>query len=84
LNSQALCGCSVEIPALSPGGVKSTLNLSSKILKPNSIEKIQGRGLPYPKEPSKRGDLLINFDIQFPDKLTQAQKDIIFDLLPNK
>jgi len=77
----ALCGTIIEVPTLH--GTKTQLNLSSRIIRPTTMERIQGRGLPYPKDATRRGDLLINFDIQFPEKLTQAQKDIIFDVLPN-
>ena len=34
------------------------------------------------KQPSRRGDLILDFDIVFPDKLTQNAKDIISDVLP--
>jgi DnaJ-class molecular chaperone len=76
----ALCGTTIEVPNLT--GTKSTLNLTERVIKPNTIERIQGKGLPYPKEPSRRGDLLVQFDIQFPDKLTKSQRDIIFDIFP--
>lgn len=78
---QALCGTILEVPTLS--GDKITLNLTGEIIKPNSIKKLTGYGLPFPKEPSRKGDLVITFDIQFPDKLTQSVKDILYDTLPN-
>ena len=43
-----------------------------------------GYGLPLSKEPSKKGDILVTFDIQFPEKLSQNAKDLLHDLLPNK
>nr|XP_033324355.1 dnaJ protein homolog 1 [Megalopta genalis]XP_033324357.1 dnaJ protein homolog 1 [Megalopta genalis]XP_033324358.1 dnaJ protein homolog 1 [Megalopta genalis] len=78
---QALCGTVIEVPTLT--GEKITLNLMGKIVKPNSVHRIQGHGLPFPKEPSRKGDLLVSFDIKFPDALTQSAKDILFDTLPN-
>ncbi len=35
-----------------------------------------------PKDPAKRGDLIVNFDIKFPDHLAQSVKDILHDTLP--
>jgi len=77
----ALCGTQVEVPTLSGGAPKLQLNLTSRVIKPTTVERIQGKGLPFPKEPSRRGDLLVGFDIQFPEKLTASQRDIIFDVL---
>lgn len=78
---QALCGTIIDVPTLS--GDKVTLNLTKEIVKPNMVKKIQGHGLPFPKEPSRKGDLLISFDIKFPDTLTQSARDILYDTLPN-
>lgn len=78
---QALCGCTVEVPTMS--GSKLPLHFTSEIIKPNTVKRIQGQGLPLPKEPSRRGDLIVNFDIRFPDNLSQSVKDILYDTLPN-
>lgn len=78
---QALCGITVRVPTLS--GEAISLNTTNEVIKPNTVKRIQGRGLPFPKEPSRRGDLLVAFDIKFPDKITQATKDILADLFPN-
>lgn len=78
---QALCGTVVEVPTLS--GEKISLNLTREVIKPNMVKRIQGQGLPFPKEPSRKGDLLVSFDIKFPESLTQSAKDILYDTLPN-
>ena len=78
---QALCGVIVDVPTLS--GEKMSLNLTKEIIKPNMVKRIQGLGLPFPKEPSRKGDLLVTFDIKFPDSLSQSVKDILKDTLPN-
>lgn len=64
-------------------GKKIPLYYTQEIIKPNTVRRIQGYGLPLPKEPSRRGDLIVNFDIQFPDHLSQSAKDILYDTLPN-
>lgn len=78
---QALCGCTVEVPTLS--GVKKTLNFTNDVIKPNTIKRIQNCGLPLPKEPSRRGDLLVSFDIVFPDRITGVAKEALQKALPN-
>jgi len=78
---QALCGCTVTVPTLQ--GPSITINTSGEVIKPNTVKRMQGRGLPFPKEPSRRGDLLINFDIRFPDNLSKQTKELMMDLLPN-
>ncbi|XP_059485398.1 dnaJ protein homolog 1-like [Neocloeon triangulifer] len=78
---QALCGCVVEVPTL--GTEKISINLTGEIVKPSTTKRLQGYGLPHPKEPSRKGDILVAFDIKFPDSLSQSVKDIIYDTLPN-
>lgn len=78
---QALCGISIRIPTLN--GQEVQVNTSNEVIKPNTVKRIQGKGLPFPKEPSRRGDLLVSFDIKFPEHISQATKDIIADLFPN-
>ncbi|XP_076165100.1 dnaJ protein homolog 1 [Ptiloglossa arizonensis] len=78
---QALCGTIIEVPTLT--GEKITLNLTREIVKPSSVKRIQGHGLPFPKELSRKGDLLVSFDIKFPETLSQSAKDILYDTLPN-
>ncbi|XP_014212411.1 dnaJ protein homolog 1-like [Copidosoma floridanum] len=78
---QALCGTVIEVPTLT--GDKIPLNLTREIVKPNTVKRIQGHGVPHPKEPSRKGDLLVSFDIKFPESLSQSAKDILYDTLPN-
>lgn len=79
---QALCGCVIEIPTLNDN-IKKPLDFTSEIIKPNTVRRIQGYGLPLPKEPSRKGDLVVNFEINFPNHLSQSAKDILGDILPN-
>ena len=45
---QALCGVLVDIPTLT--GEKIPINLANEVIKPNTVKKIAGYGLPLPKE----------------------------------
>lgn len=78
---QALCGTVIEVPTLS--GEKLSLNMTKEIVKPNLVKRIRSQGLPFPKEPARKGDLLVSFDIKFPENLSQSAKDILYDTLPN-
>ena len=78
----ALCGSIIEAPTLD--GRKVGLNLMDEVIKPNTTKKLQGYGLPFPKEPTKKGDLFVKFDIQFPDRLSSNSKDILSDVLNNR
>eukprot|EP00096_Caligus_rogercresseyi_P004116 TRINITY_DN18275_c0_g1_i1.p1 TRINITY_DN18275_c0_g1~~TRINITY_DN18275_c0_g1_i1.p1 ORF type:complete len:327 (-),score=118.26 TRINITY_DN18275_c0_g1_i1:184-1164(-) len=75
----ALCGTVVQVPTLS--GPKVGLNLLNTIIKPNHVQRCSGYGLPLPKDPSRKGDLVIKFDILFPDRIEQNAKDILYDVL---
>ena len=77
---EALCGIKIEVPTLT--GEKIPVNLAHEIIKPSTVKRIQGAGLPFPKEPTRKGDLLVSFDIQFPEMLSQTAKDVLFDTLP--
>ena len=72
----------MEVPTLN--GDRVSLNLTDEIVKPNTVKKIGGKGLPNPKEPSRRGDLLVAFEIIFPDRLSPGTKEALKGLLPNK
>ncbi|KAK9718890.1 DnaJ C terminal domain [Popillia japonica] len=79
---EALCGTTVTVPTMSPE-TSLPLHFMNEIITPNTVRRIQGQGLPLPKEPSRRGDLIVNFDIRFPDHLSSSARDIIYDTLPN-
>jgi DnaJ homolog subfamily B member 5 len=78
---QALCGVVFEVPTLS--GDKLRISTMQEIIKPNTVKRIQGYGLPFPKETSRKGDLLVAFDIKFPDRLMATEKEVLSDVLPN-
>lgn len=75
----ALCGSNIQVPTL--GGRKISLPLND-VVKPTTQKRIQGEGLPLPKNPVKRGDLIIEFNIVFPEKIPSATKDVLKDMIP--
>lgn len=76
----ALCGAIVQVPLLNKSH-KFSLDLRNEVIKPITVKRVPGEGLPYPKESGRRGDLLVKFDIQFPDSVSDSAKDILRDLL---
>ena len=81
---QALCGARIDVPALAGGGDRLVLSLSDEVIKPTTVKRIVGKGLPQSKDPTKRGDLLISFDIVFPEKIAPHTRDTLRNSLPNK
>ena len=75
----ALTGGLAEVPTIDGRKIKMRL---SGIVNPDSSQRIQGEGLPLPKNPSKRGDLIVKYNIQFPDQLSSVQRDVLLNTLP--
>ena len=82
--------CKLKIPlvdALVGGGGKRTVNaldgrklqvpIPSGVVKPGQESRMSGEGMPIRKDGSvkKKGDLIIKWDVVFPDRLTESQKE---------
>ncbi|KAH8334816.1 hypothetical protein KR074_001891 [Drosophila pseudoananassae] len=78
---QALCGVELQVPTLQ--GEPMGFNTQGEIIKPNSSRRFQGKGLPYPKEPSRRGAIVLSFSIKFPERLSKAVIASLASMLPN-
>ncbi|KAG5676393.1 hypothetical protein PVAND_006233 [Polypedilum vanderplanki] len=78
---QSLCGVIFEVPTIT--GEKLRISTKHEIIKPNTVKRIQGYGLPMPRDPTRKGDLLVAFDIKFPSTLTPTEKELLADLLPD-
>ncbi|CAL1716957.1 unnamed protein product [Somion occarium] len=88
--------CHEKLPlveALAGGGGKRTVealdgrklqvNVPPSVVKPNAQTVVSGEGMPIRKEGSfkKKGDIIVKWDIVFPDRLTPAQKEGIRKVL---
>lgn len=55
-----------------------------EIIKPNDTKIVHGLGFPNKNNPLRRGDLLIKFEIVFPEKIDLKKKELIYKLLPKR
>ncbi|KAM9770797.1 dnaJ homolog subfamily B member 1b [Menidia menidia] len=75
----ALCGCTVNAPTLE--GRTVTVS-TTDVVHPGLKRRVSGEGLPYPKRPDRRGDLIVEYDVKFPERLTQSARETIAGVLP--
>ncbi len=78
--SQAILGGKIDIPTFNEKGEIKKIKL--KIPKGSSsgkVIKLSGKGMPYPSS-FKRGDLLVELDIEIPKTVSKKQKKILEEL----
>lgn len=71
---QALTCCTVEVKTLDDRLLNIPIN---DIVHPKYFKMVPGEGMPLPEDPTKKGDLFIFFDIQFPTRLTPQKKQML-------
>ncbi|KAK7934058.1 hypothetical protein WMY93_004954 [Mugilogobius chulae] len=76
---EALCGCTVSIPTLENRVISLPCH---DIIRPGTVKRLRGEGLPFPKNPLQRGDLIVEFSVHFPDRIPHQSKEIIRQHLP--
>lgn len=80
---QALTGCTITVPLLGEDEVM-TMSFDDEIIHPGFEKVIPGQGMPKPKQEStNRGDLVLQFLIQFPLELSKEQKSEVVSILEN-
>ncbi|TXG63444.1 hypothetical protein EZV62_010438 [Acer yangbiense] len=77
---EALTGYTVQLTILDRRNLTIPVN---SVISPTYEEVVKGEGMHIPKEPSKRGNLRIKFNIKFPSKLTTKQKTDLKRLIPS-
>lgn len=75
---QALTGCIITVPLL--GGDEMTMSFD-QVIYPGFQKIIPGQGMPKPKEDSRRGDLILQFLVEFPLDLSQEQRFQVVSIL---
>ncbi|XP_029029426.1 dnaJ homolog subfamily B member 13 [Betta splendens] len=77
----ALTGFSVDVETLDGRLLTIPIN---EIVHPSYKKLVTGEGMPVSQDPSQRGNLIITFDIQFPEKLSVEKKQLIKEALAFK
>ncbi|VDM38975.1 unnamed protein product [Toxocara canis] len=75
----ALCGTVLHVPTLD--GVIVPMR-AAEVIKPGTTKRFSGQGLPDPKISGRRGDLIVEFNVEFPNTLEPAMKELIMRALP--
>jgi len=60
-----------------------TITVTSRdVVRPGTRKRVTGEGLPLSKCPEKRGDMILEFNVKFPDKLSQSSREALSQILP--
>eukprot|EP01100_Stratorugosa_tubuloviscum_P004129 TRINITY_DN201_c2_g1_i1.p1 TRINITY_DN201_c2_g1~~TRINITY_DN201_c2_g1_i1.p1 ORF type:complete len:424 (+),score=236.42 TRINITY_DN201_c2_g1_i1:174-1445(+) len=81
--SQALTGFEIHIKHMD-GRILIIQSNPGEIIKPGDVKRIRGEGMPRFRAPQEKGDLLIKFNIVFPECLNEDVTQKIAQLLPPK
>lgn len=75
---QALVGFSRSIKHLDGRSVEIT---STEVIKPGTVKRVRNEGMPVRNYPTQKGDLYIEFDVEFPATLSTEQKEALIKAL---
>merc|ERR1712137_1096705 len=70
---EALCGKVFNIQTLDG----RFLTTETEVVYPGYVHCIQGEGMPILSDPTKRGDLILQFNVAWPRKITPKQKKLL-------
>ena len=74
---QALTGGAIEVPTLDGRTIRVPIN---EIVSPGYCKRVVGEGMPLaiePPSPATRGDLLVQFKVDFPQTLSPERKALL-------
>jgi len=81
--AEALCGCTKVIETLDKRSLVTHI-LPGEVIKHNDCRVIHGEGMPHHRNPDERGDLIVNFKVNFPEKISPKSVEGLSALLPGK
>lgn len=70
--AEAVCGTTFIIRHLDDAELQVTVTPEDRIT-PGEVKCVKGKGMPVHKQPGKFGDLVIEFNVTFPESLTEEQ-----------
>ena len=77
---EALTGLQLEIKRLDDSMLRRKVNA---VVKPGEVLRLENEGMPI-KNSRRRGDLLVEFAIKFPEAITETQKKRLREVLDNR
>eukprot|EP00112_Aurelia_sp_Birch-Aquarium-sp1_P007178 Seg1782.12 transcript_id=Seg1782.12/GoldUCD/mRNA.D3Y31 product="DnaJ subfamily B member 13" protein_id=Seg1782.12/GoldUCD/D3Y31 len=75
---EALTGCIIDVPTLDGRLLSIPIN---DIVSPGYTKYVWGEGMPFSIDNTRRGDLIVAFDIKFPKHLSPEQKQLLAQAL---
>jgi len=78
---ESLVGYNLRINHLD-GRILEVSSNSGHVTKPDEIHTIENEGMPVVDNPSRRGNLLIKFNVVFPDSISEESKTLLSKILP--
>jgi len=78
--TEALAGCSVQVEHLD-GRRLALRSRPGQVIKPGSLWRVRGEGMPVFTQGQARGDLLVQFSIIFPDRVDTGVAENLAALL---
>jgi DnaJ family protein B protein 4 len=69
---QALTGVKINLPTLDGNNIEVLIR--DVVIKPGYSKVFPGRGMPIPERPGSYGDLIIKFDIQWPERINDSDR----------
>ncbi|VDO78834.1 unnamed protein product [Heligmosomoides polygyrus] len=80
---EALCGFSRVIKTLDDRALFFNV-LPGEVIKHADMKVIYGEGMPHRRNPQEKGDLILQFRVVFPERLTADARKKLSELLPGK
>jgi len=80
---EALCGTTKVVETLDKRQLVFQI-LPGEVIKHNEKRVVHSEGMPHHRNPDERGDLVINFKVNFPDRIPQKSIKQLTELLPGK
>ncbi|GMT29300.1 hypothetical protein PFISCL1PPCAC_20597 [Pristionchus fissidentatus] len=81
--AEALCGFTRVINTLNDKTIFYT-SLPGEVIDHGDVKVIQGQGMPHHRNPSDKGDLIIQFRVNFPSFLDDKSRRVLAELLPGR
>ncbi|CAJ0961492.1 unnamed protein product, partial [Mesorhabditis belari] len=80
---EALCGCARNIKTLDDRTLHFNI-LPGEVITHGDLRVIHTEGMPTHRDPFVKGDLILQFSVEFPKKLEDKHRQLIAEMLPGK